>query len=1337
MYDHVYIDFNAVVHDALSRFPNNTPEQIVQHSMDRLEYLVCCTRPAKLLFVSVDGTAPLAKMQQQRNRRFVHELTQRRHCDGETNNHPQNRDETYLDRAHISPATPFMHHLRRGLQGFSARFSCTCPSVEVVLSTDLESGEGEQKIFRHITASYRDSQSLSVLVHGLDADLILMSLLSPHWNAIELYRETPGGCGGDCILNVRSLRTQLERNINVRDFVVICLLLGNDFIPSLTGLRLKTNGLSILLSMYHSLAGGGHGSNARTSPPPWLSTGGPDVTAGISLSALRSFMSSIAENEHQLAREEDAWYNEQCARTYTQMSKRNGTSSSSTTAYGMLAMHMHGGGERYPLENPESGIVDFVHHAACDVLWRRRYYNALFVGGAAGSAARIREAAMAFVAGLAWTLRYLGDQKLYSVGWTYPYDYAPLALDIQHFLSESTPHIIEELDDHFSTLDRTLEHTCTTDWGYDGSLSSRRVNKTIVYRNKPTGDNELTSVVDDRTLRIGFFHWLLSVIIRQSSPPTESHVRDILTSNRMQLVKWERIVEELLVAKVIRSFVQVVKLLWNNFIEDDVDADRTNFNFVTSVTTLVTYPTSYVMDLLKFRKEMLSYKILNTHIKRVMKLIGRNVQETVSMRSATKSVEGPYSHNVSTLYEIDDPTTQSAYKALMEDRKTNTRNSVVPPFAAIVYKAALLLGTVHAFTKDNPPPSDLPDNSRGPSLPSRKFQSAKNSMLWYLEQVMIMTRVSRTIEATSLSFSDITFFISMKSKDGVIVTSRVPAIVGAFVPEVLSYVKEYLELTWKGKLQNKNVIHIHSTLPGSASMLSFLHAFCFAVRFMFLYDIGFLDPTDNIEQRVFAKRGVEGKFSYWGSSDSNAKGVDPDLCGKDNSPVNDFSPYAARYLAAATLAMLRILHVRKQNKRGVMDVTENLTLGNLANPLDKTRCLDFLRFHQFGHGDTQTIEKVYSSNPNTLKYHTGTGVENIVPIPMDVSHLEDDKRDVVNALVANVRRWHHHFPGNYVDPVNTHELATGELPEEVADKVTAVIAHLDVILDTTISGGNLSVETSLKFLHDLIKPKDCIAYDGGQRKQTVAESMSVLSPMLDLRHVFIETSMLPSNWKLGFKNAVYKVYDIHPSAMKKYGALAFNTVPVRALGDAGPSRERLWNFNANPCEETACDLPDPIHASKRHASKRMTISYTEPKPTCDDDDDDDEIPKPGEVGFAVCSKPSDPYAVRLSDSPDGDVPHRVYAFKVTSIRESNGYFDVQGVYIKSDSACVDGMFEFPKNQRSQPVRYRREDFLMVLLLDDGELKQKRFRLDAEQVAQLKNKAINAIKGVFAIEDGGV
>lgn len=288
----------------------------------------------------------------------------------------------------------------------------------------------------------------------------------------------------------------------------------------------------------------------------------------------------------------------------------------------------------------------------------------------------------------------------------------------------------------------TTKDTYTTGWGYDGNLSARRVNKTIVYRPKPTGENELTSVVDDRSLRIGFFHWLLSVINRESSPPDQTRVRDILTNNRSQLARWERIVAELLIARVMNSFVQVVKLLWNNFLDDDRVAGRTNFNFVTSVTTLVTYPTSYVIELLQFRKAMLSYEILNTHVKRVMKLIGRNVQETVSMRSAKKSIEGPFNHSLSTLYEIDDPTTQSTYSTLLNGMSANTRNSVVPPFVCIVYKAALLLGTVHAFAAAYPPPSTNDDNasSRGPSLPPRKFQSAKNAILWYLEQVKTVYR---------------------------------------------------------------------------------------------------------------------------------------------------------------------------------------------------------------------------------------------------------------------------------------------------------------------------------------------------------------------------------------------------------------------------------------------------------------------------------------------------------------------------------------------------------------------------------------------------------------------
>jgi hypothetical protein len=286
----------------------------------------------------------------------------------------------------------------------------------------------------------------------------------------------------------------------------------------------------------------------------------------------------------------------------------------------------------------------------------------------------------------------------------------------------------------------TNTDTYTTNWGHDGSLSSRRVSKTVVYRRpRPTGDNELTSVVDDRNLRIGFFHWIFCVINTESSPPNEARVKNIVTENRLQLVKWEKIVKELLVKKNMTSFVIVTKLMWNDFIAEDGEAGRTNFNFNTCFRTLVAYSTDYVIDLLKFRQAILTYAVFNTHFSRVMKMIGRNVQETVSLRSAKSSVVGPFDHNLGLVYEINDPTTQSWYKTKMKELETDNRNSVVPPFACIVYKAALKLGVVNAFAAEYPP-SSLVDAATTSTpcelLPKkRKFQNAKNSVLWYLEQV--------------------------------------------------------------------------------------------------------------------------------------------------------------------------------------------------------------------------------------------------------------------------------------------------------------------------------------------------------------------------------------------------------------------------------------------------------------------------------------------------------------------------------------------------------------------------------------------------------------------------
>jgi hypothetical protein len=118
-----------------------------------------------------------------------------------------------------------------------------------------------------------------------------------------------------------------------------------------------------------------------------------------------------------------------------------------------------------PLEYPESHIVNFVHHGGdADTHWRLRYYHALFEGGAASSPSLVRSTALAFVAGLGWAYAYLGRQHTIAPGWVYPHAYAPLALDLQHLLSEPVPRLLADIDAHLSFRDQMFDGFRTAVW---------------------------------------------------------------------------------------------------------------------------------------------------------------------------------------------------------------------------------------------------------------------------------------------------------------------------------------------------------------------------------------------------------------------------------------------------------------------------------------------------------------------------------------------------------------------------------------------------------------------------------------------------------------------------------------------------------------------------------------------------------------------------------------------------------------------------------------------------------------------------------------------------------
>ncbi|GIM07592.1 hypothetical protein Vretimale_11676, partial [Volvox reticuliferus] len=162
--------------------------------------------PLRLLFVAIDGVAPIAKMNQQRTRRFlsahVAEVTDRveREVRAEMASQagggrviPEMANSRF-DPNIISPGTAFMGRVAERVRQILRTKVQTDPRfarLRVVVSDSYEPAEGEHKIMRFIryirTRPDYDPNTRHV-IYGQDADLLLLSLLlhEPH---VRIMRE--------------------------------------------------------------------------------------------------------------------------------------------------------------------------------------------------------------------------------------------------------------------------------------------------------------------------------------------------------------------------------------------------------------------------------------------------------------------------------------------------------------------------------------------------------------------------------------------------------------------------------------------------------------------------------------------------------------------------------------------------------------------------------------------------------------------------------------------------------------------------------------------------------------------------------------------------------------------------------------------------------------------------------------------------------------------------------------------------------------------------------------------------------------------------------------------
>jgi 5'-3' exonuclease len=249
-------DLNGALHEArqkvfgdgikdpriLSAIANTDPAQLELEFQNELTAIILrivqATQPQDCLILAVDGVAPGAKMQQQRGRR------EKAAMDRTPNDS--------FDRNAITPGTDFMLRLDNFITRFIGNYREHLPP-KVIYSSHLVPGEGEHKIMDcyrrgEVSDGPAAKQGGAHILYGLDADLIMLSLLSPV-NKIFLSRETVRQT-----VNIDEFKSYLmmrsKKPSAIGDFVAMMFLIGNDFLPHNPALHEMSQSINLLLDIY-------------------------------------------------------------------------------------------------------------------------------------------------------------------------------------------------------------------------------------------------------------------------------------------------------------------------------------------------------------------------------------------------------------------------------------------------------------------------------------------------------------------------------------------------------------------------------------------------------------------------------------------------------------------------------------------------------------------------------------------------------------------------------------------------------------------------------------------------------------------------------------------------------------------------------------------------------------------------------------------------------------------------------------------------------------------------------------------------------------------------------
>lgn len=241
----LYVDMNALIHPAC-RDTKSDKERF--HNVEKsLRHVVQAVQPSDLLFVSVDGVAPRAKMQHQRHRRFLKDYEQKDLTESER---PWNSNL-------ITPGTPFMRDLNLYLQYL---FQTWRPCAHVIFSDSTVPGEGEHKILKFMRLNR--GRYWRQTIFSPDADLLLLGMALDQ-RRVTVMRADHKHQKKYWSVFLDSLRGCLTRafcensNQVVADLIFLSFMGGNDFLPAVADTNIGKGELELWLDLYqkHQIAG--------------------------------------------------------------------------------------------------------------------------------------------------------------------------------------------------------------------------------------------------------------------------------------------------------------------------------------------------------------------------------------------------------------------------------------------------------------------------------------------------------------------------------------------------------------------------------------------------------------------------------------------------------------------------------------------------------------------------------------------------------------------------------------------------------------------------------------------------------------------------------------------------------------------------------------------------------------------------------------------------------------------------------------------------------------------------------------------------------------------------